>query len=246
MKKDEFLKTYSGFSNVELLKILREKHNYQLAAIEAAKEILSQRNYSSEELHSGQAEINFVLTNKREQKEKVEKVKNKISEFIDEYFGLHQRTPVKKLNLFCAIIFLYVLFNSIFNIRDIAGYYYSTLTSWSIAILAYLLQLLFIYLLYKRSNWGWVVMVGGCILLAIQNIQNFLQSFRPRTGLFGFLDEAINPYEQFFAFCINIGVVLFLNSKSIRDQFTISKDARTTTLIVAVLLSASLFVLQYM
>jgi hypothetical protein len=247
LKKEDFLKTYSRLSNIELLKILGEKQNYQPIAIEAATEILSQRNCSPDELHIAQDEIMITLNKKLEQKEKIDKVKNRVREFIDEYFGLHQRSPQKKLNLFCAIIFLYVLFGGIFNIRDIAGYYYSTFTSWSIAILAYLLQLLFIYLLYKRSNWGWVILVAGCILLAMQNIQSFLQSFKPRTGLFDLLYEPINPYHQVLAFCINICVVLFLNSNSIRQQFTISKDGRTATLIVAASFSAIfIFVFRYM
>ena len=41
MKKEDFIRSFSGLSTVELLKILEQKENYQAVAIEVAKDILS-------------------------------------------------------------------------------------------------------------------------------------------------------------------------------------------------------------
>ena len=105
---------YSGLSTVELLKIIEEKENYQPDAIEAAKKILSERNYSNDELNAAQAEINLLLNKKIERREKLNKKINRINEFVDEHFGLRERSPEKLLNLFCAGLFLYIFFTGIF------------------------------------------------------------------------------------------------------------------------------------
>lgn len=103
---------------------------------------------------SFQHRINLSVNKKTERQERINKKINSVNEFINEHFGIKERSPEKVLNLFCAGLFLYTFFSGIFNARELAGYYYSTFTSWSIAILIYLIQLFIIYLLYIRSNWG--------------------------------------------------------------------------------------------
>ncbi len=245
MKKEEFLIYYSTLSTVELLKIIEQKENYQPDAIEAANKILSERNYSHDELNTAQSEINLLVNKKLERQERINKKINKFNEFIDDYFGIKERSPEKKLNLFCTGLFLYIFFNGIFNAGDLAGYYYSTVTSWCIAILIYMIQLFIIYLLYIRSNWGWVLIVGGCIILAVENIQAIFESFRPRDDILDFLFAPINPYYIALAFCINTGIVLFLNTKKIHQQFTISKKGRIATLIIPAGILTLIFILQY-
>lgn len=236
---------YSGLSTIELLKIIEEKEKYQPDAIEAANRILSERNYSNDELNAAQTEINLLLNKKIERQEKINKKINSVNGFIDEYFGIKERSPEKIVNLFCAGLFLYTFFSGIFNIRDLADYYYSTFTSWSIAILIYMIQLFIIYLLYIRSNWGWILIVAGCVILAIQNIFTFVESFSPREGFLDFLYEPINPYSQAFSFFINTGIILFLNRKNICQQFTITKNGRMATLLIPAGILAVFFIIQY-
>ena len=245
MKKEDFLIYYSGLSTVELLKIIEQKDNYQPDAIKAANKILSERNYSNDELNAAQTEINLLANKKIERQEKINKKINTINDFIDEHFGIKERTPEKKLNFFCAGIFLYIFFSGIFSARDLAGYYSSTFTSWSIAILIYLVQLFIIYLLYIRNKWGWVLIVGGCVFLAVQNIEAFFGSFIPRDGFLDFLYPPINPYYTALEFCIDTGIVLFLNAKTIHQQFTISKNGRIATLVIPAGIMAIIFILQY-
>jgi hypothetical protein len=57
LKKEEFLKYYSALSNVDPLKILEEKANYQPAAMAAAEEILSTRSFHADELSKARAQI---------------------------------------------------------------------------------------------------------------------------------------------------------------------------------------------
>lgn len=106
MKKEDFIKYYSALTNFELLKIIEEKEKYQPDAIEAASEILSTRNYSIEELFTAQSEINHGINKKKEKQEKIEQIKNKVNDFVDEHFGFRERTVEKKLNVFCAVLFI--------------------------------------------------------------------------------------------------------------------------------------------
>jgi hypothetical protein len=235
VKKTDFIRSFSSLSNVELLKILEQQENYQPEAIEVAKEILSERSYDQDELRAAQTEISRLLNKQQRQNEKVERVKVRVNEFIDENFGVHQKTSKKLLNFLCAGLFFYTLLSCIFNIRFIAGYYYSTLKSWFFAICVYLLEFLFIYLLYKRSKWGWVLIVGGAIILSLQAM-NSLISYYVNKNEFFFIRT--NPYTELLSIVINITIVIFLNTKKIREQFTITGESRRITMVVSVILFA--------
>ena len=236
LKKEDFLIYYSGLSTVDLLKIIEEKEKYQPDAIEAANKILSERNYSNDELNAAQAEINLLLNKKIERSEKINKKINGVNEFIDEHFGLRERSPEKILNLFCAGLFLYTFFSAIFNIKFLASiFYYKSPKGYFVAILIYTIQFLCIYLLYKRSNWGWVLIVGMHTVLVAQNIDSFIFLFRYRGEFLFFKPES--PYTLLFNLCFNIGVIIFLNTKKIREQFSITRDNRIITLIASGVIS---------
>ena len=236
MKKEDFRSHYSGLSNIELLKIIEEKEKYQPDAIEAAGKILSERSYSNDEVNAAKAEINLSVNKKIEPKEKINKKINRVNEFIDEHFGLKERSPEKILNLFCVGLFLYTFFSGIFNIKFLANiFYYKNPKGYFVAILIYAIQLLCIYLLYKRSNWGWVLIVGIHTVLVIQNIDSFIFLFKYRGEFLFFKPES--PYSLLFNLCFNIGVIIFLNAKKIREQFSITRDNRIITLIASGLIS---------
>ena len=78
------------------MKIIEEKRNYEPAAIEVAQQVLSERKYTDDDLFAAKAELDVVLTKKRNRQERI----NKINDFVDENFGLDQKTPVRLLNLF--------------------------------------------------------------------------------------------------------------------------------------------------
>ena len=236
---------YSGLSTVELLKIVEEKEKYQPDAIEAAKKILSERNYSIDELNAAQAEINSLVNKKIERQEKVNKKINSINAFIDEHFGLSERSPEKLLNLFCAGLFLYIFFTGIFNFRHIADlFYYKSFKGYIVAILMYAIQFLFIYLLYKRSNWGWALIVGLHTLLVILNIDSFIYLLRYREGSLFF--KPPSPYPVLFNLCFNIAVIIFLNTIKIRAQFSMTRDNIILTFIASGVISVLfIFLIRY-
>jgi hypothetical protein len=237
LKKEDFLKHYTGLSNIELLKILEEKEKYQPAAIEIAQQILSERNYSNDEITTAKAEINFVVDKKIVQQEKIKKKIHLINEFIDEHFGIKEKAPRKLLNLFCFALFLYNLISGFFSIKDFTYFFISKASGYIVGILVYLLPLLIIYLLYKRNNWGWALIVAINMILALQTIHSFFIFYKYRDL---FLAPS-SPYRLLVNLSFYIAVIIFLNSKKIRDQFTITRDGRITTFII----TGIFFILMY-
>jgi len=234
LKKEDFLTYYTRLSNVELLKIIEEKEKYQPEAIALVNEILAQRNFTDEDESQARSEINFLLNKKKEQREKIDNRKHRINEFIDEHFGLRERTPEKLLNLFCVAIFFYSLIVGFFSIKDLAGYFNSKIVGYIVGSLVYILQLLIIFLLYKRSNWGWVCYTGLYVFLAVSAIVSFISYFYYKSE-FPFIRG--NPYPSLLSFVWCIGIVLFLNNRKIIAQFSIQDRSRTTTIVVSILLS---------
>lgn len=233
VKKEDFLAYYTTLSNVELLKIIREKKKYKPDAIDAATEILSTRTYSEDENSVATAEVNFDLTRKREQKEKANKIKSQINVFIDKHFGINERTPQQKLNLFCAVISIYSLINDIVNFNDLLMlfFYYKDPRAYMFAILICALEFFFIYLLYRRSNWGWVFFILSSSLNSVIEFQTLLSSF--------------NPGGNLFSIFINIAILIYLNSRGAIQQFTITKDGRQTTFIIVGLIACLILFFGY-
>jgi len=235
LKKEDFIKYYSSLTNVELLKIIEEKEKYQSNAIEAANEILSIRNYSNEELSTAQSEINYVLNKKKEQKEKIEQAKNKVNDFVDEHFGFRERTPEKKLNIFCTVLFIYTLLTVLISLsRMFRHSYFIDTKFYAIELLSVLLQLLLIYLLYKRNNWGWIGATGLYSFISISSITSFILYFKYKNDLFFFRSS---PYPSLLSFIFCISVVLFLNSRSVFSQFSVENAGRIATLIITLIIS---------
>lgn len=235
MKKEDFIKYYSALTNFELLKIIEEKEKYQPDAIEAASEILSTRNYSIEELFTAQSEINHGINKKKEKQEKIEQIKNKVNDFVDEHFGFRERTVEKKLNVFCAVLFIYIIITALISIsRMFRPFHFIDSKFYTIELLSVLLQLLLIYLLYKRNNWGWIGATGLYLFTSIPSIASFILYFRYKNV---FLFSRSTPYPSLLSFIFCIAVVLFLNSKSVFSQFSIENTGRIATLIIALIIS---------
>jgi len=163
-----------------------------------------------------------VLTKKRNRQERI----NKINDFVDENFGLDQKTPVRLLNLFCAGLFLFHLIGGLFDINVFKFFFNSKVTAYSFGVLVYLLQLLIIYLLYRRTHWGWVLFIAIHTILALLDLSRFL-------SFFAYLIPNI-----LFNLSYHVAVIIFLNVKSIHEQFLLTKDKRITTLIVSGIIAA--------
>ena len=228
------MKYYTQLSNVELLKILEEKEKYQPEAIVLVNEILLQRSITDEDVSQAKSEINFLFNKKKERHEKVEKRITRINEFIDEYFGIKERSPEKILNIFCVLIFIYNLTVGFFNIKGLASYFNSKIEGYIAGSLIYILQLLIVFLLYKRSNWGWVCYNGLYVFLAVSGIVSLVLYFYYKSE-FPFIRG--NPYPDLLSSIFSTGIVLFLNNRKIVGQFSIQNQGRVTTIVVSLLLS---------
>ena len=232
MKKEDFLAYYAKLPNVELLKIIREKEKYRPDAIEAVTEILSTRTYSEDENSVATAEVNFVLSRKREQKEKANKIKSQVNDFIDKHFGIKESSVQQKLNLFCAVVFIYTLINAIVDFEETAMiFYYKDPKGYVVAALMYSLGILFIYLLYKRTNWGWVFFVVSSSLGVVIEFKTLLSSTSPGGSLFSIF--------------VDIAILIYLNSKGVIQQFTITKDGRQTTFIIVAAIACLILFFGY-
>ena len=176
--------------------------------------------------------MNVVLNKKAEQQERVSKTKKQIDDFIDKHFGIEERSSQQKLNLFCAVISIYSLINAIVSFKDIAMlFFYKDPKGYVFATLIYALEFLFIFLLYKRSNWGWVFFIISSSLVSVIDFKSLLSS--------------VSPGASLFSIFVNIGILIYLNSKAVIKQFTITKDGRQTTFIIVAVIACLILFFSY-
>src|SRR5271154_2142960 len=100
-----FYEQFRDYSNIELLKILKRPLEYQTAAIDAASEILSERQVSDEEHRATEDYFAGRDEQLRLKREKTESIKNNVADFLEPIIqpGPHVE-PGKWINLFLVFM----------------------------------------------------------------------------------------------------------------------------------------------
>ena len=159
---NEFYKRYEGYSNAELLKIIKRPEAYQPEAVQTANKILESRDVSEEDhMEADQFYIDEAETNEI-RKEQINKAKGAVFDILEPF--IKPGTEVKAarwVRIFLVILFLqyiWLLIKTILDIIKVIRY-----DHYDIYILLYFPALVYIpvlfYLIYKKRRWGVVLVI---------------------------------------------------------------------------------------
>src|SRR5687767_12431581 len=116
----DFHQRFQHYSNIDLLKIVNRPDNYQPEAIETAKQILSSRLVSDEELKEVESLFQNQALKQLAKKEKVDSYKQRFDDFLEPIFKPgNQVSPKKWLAIFLVLVaiqYIYVLAKSIIDV----------------------------------------------------------------------------------------------------------------------------------
>jgi hypothetical protein len=245
-----FYEEYKSYSNVELLKILKQPANYQPAAVEAATLILQEREVSEEDNFEVNQHFEQITQHQQVKKEKSAFFRQTIIDFLEPVIkpGTEVK-PEKWLNILLVLIgieYAWGAYNAILGAFFGGG---NSLTAYGhgydiffLLDIFYLLYVPFIfYLLFKRKRWGWILLFADNMLSAMVGLLE-VYSMVSRFNNYGSGDI---PVTFFIGLIIKCLVLFFLWRKDISTLFKVSVKTKQHTVAFTAVIGFLLFAVLY-
>ena len=116
----DFHDKYKDYSNIDLLKIVRRPTEYQVAAVDAATQILSTREVTQSDFEMVEIFFNETNTETKRKTEKINSYKEKTADFFESVLNpTTEIKPEKWLNILLLVIGLQYLWTLYVNIVDL-------------------------------------------------------------------------------------------------------------------------------
>jgi hypothetical protein len=187
-QKNIFLEKFESSESLELLYILENPIEFQEAAIEAAKQVLNDRQLTDSEVES----LNVDLKKRKDEKMLIELessvFQKKVGELINLMFGVEnigaqRNIEVEKYIKGISLVFTLISFYELYQLIAPALYTVNPLFSVVSAVYTVLATVLF----WKRVRIGWLLLVAyiSYSLTSIIGVSMMFLTFEP-DGLAGF------------------------------------------------------------
>ena len=259
----DFYDKYKDYSNIDLLKIVRRPSEYQVAAVDGATQILSEREITQSDIDQVDNYFDEIDTETKRKTDKINSYKEKATDFFQPVFEpTSEVKPEKWLNILLLVIGLKCLWTLYINVSDLVrfvkfvidcksyGFDNSTetvsywtcfstrfdpLVFFQIVTLTYV-PVIF-YLLFKRKRWGWILLFAdtlfGLISLISQSYVFFKYQLYHQGDTLSFFTQII--IKGLFVF--------FLWRNNISDFFNVTMEVKRKTAIVTIIVTV-LFILS--
>lgn len=253
----DFRDKYKDYSNIDLLKIVRRPKEYQVAAVDAATEILTAREVSPNDIEQVDKYFDELDSEAKLKTDKINSYKEKTADFLEPV--LNPTTEVKPerwLTILLFVMGLQYVWTLYINIRDLAKFvnyivdcksygfdntngtvsywtcfssYFNPFIFFQIVTLIYI-PIIF-YLLFKRRRWGWILLFAdnlfGLILAVSQSYIFFKYQQYHHGDAFSFFTQTL--IKGLFVF--------FLWRNYISDFFGVTMEIKKKTAIITTILT---------
>lgn len=245
---NQFSERYKTFLTSDLLKIIKNKSDYQIEAVEAAQNEIIHRQLTDEELTEAKNLLESERQDKIRQKEKRIEIENKIKNFsssiIDTINPIQESAPsTERIIRLITIVFGFITIYHWYNQFELAQLMlFSDNTNWGFIDIHFFAPLLLLpmatTLFGFRKKIGWILLtifltysiinVIGLIVLTINRspigISSIDNLFSETAGIVHLLTIT------FF-----IGTLWVINKKEIKHQFKISSNTVIGTISITVI-----------
>ena len=232
-----FIEEFKDYSNLELLKIIKNPANYQPAALIAAQQILSTRIISQQELEEIENHLISIELEEQRSKEKILAYKSKIADALEPILIPGEESKPSKWLKWMLIVLviqyariLYYTLPWIFRTLSYGGHYLEIVFLINCATLVYF-PLIFILLL-KRKKWGWILLFGDNIIASVLIIAQVI------TYLYYIETSKGAGWESLiWSIGVRTAYLTFLLKKDITLYFRVNRLAVERTFMICVLLA---------
>lgn len=228
----DYYEKYALYSNVELLKILHNKEDYQKDAIEAIEKILSERNITVED----KEEVVAFFEEEKHKKEKREQNYKIVKDYFNDIFSaiLHPKEYNESgwIKILVTIIIILILYDLYLLVQSlILSFSFSTFI-FNINSIAHLFNIFYfglaLYFSFKKKYYGWVMML---VIFIIQFVSILINIYTICSVNNIYLIASIS-YSTIYSLLIAILILYILNRKDVRNYFLITDKIRKKTIII--------------
>jgi hypothetical protein len=224
--KTNFPEQFKSYSNIELLKILQRPDDYQPEAVQAARNLLSEREVSPEELDEVQMHFQALDDDAAAKSERLNNYRNTVEDFLEPVIHPTREVGVAKwLKVFLVAVivqYMFVIYESVAQIIQTlrCGY-----CSFYIAVFA-MLNLLYVpavfYLLYKKRRWGWIILFADNLFSVISKVSSSLTYYQ-------YVQPTIIDSGFLLIILFKIALLFFLWKKEVAHLFGVTSPAKVRT-----------------
>lgn len=255
---NQFVERYKTSKNSDLLKIIESPNDYQPLAVEAAKNEITIRRLSDQELNAAKKELEILHQEKEQQTEKKKQIENKVKKFgfslADTFNPIQQSAPTAdKLIKLITIVFggltIYQFYKEfgMFQFMFIYGG-----GQWDFSMVLYFLPLIILpvvtFLFWKRKKIGWTLLAIFLTYSAVSAISLFFLTLNLQPSGIAVLDNlrpSTSPTTHLFTLAFFGGTLWVICKNNIREIYGINKKTMVsiisaTTAIIG-LITFSLF-----
>lgn len=258
----DFHTKYKDYSNIDLLKIVWRPDEYQIAAVNAATQILSEREIPQSDLEQVDIYFKEIDAETKRKTDKQNSYKEKTADFFEPVLNpTTEVKPEKWLNILLLVIGLQYLWTLYINISDLVRFikdvidcksygfdittetinYWTCFTSrFNPLVFFQILTLIYVpiifYLLFKRKRWGWMLLFADNLFGLISTISQSYIFFKYQQYHHG------NTVSFFMQILIKGLFVFFLWKNHISDFFSVTKEMKRKTATVTTIITL-LFIL---
>ena len=259
----DFFDKYKDYSNIDLLKIVRRPSEYQVAAVDAATQILSEREVTQSDIDQVDIHFDEIDTETKRKTDKINSYKEKTADFFQPVLKpTSEVKPEKWLNILLLVIGLQYLWTLYINVSDLLRFVKfvidcksygfdnstETVSYWTCfsnrfdpLVFFQIVTLIYVpiifYLLFKRKRWGWILLFADTLFGLISLIS---QSYI----FFKYQQYHQGDTVSFFTQIIIKGLfVFFLWRNNISNFFNVTMEIKRKTAIVTMIVTV-LFILS--
>jgi hypothetical protein len=231
---------YKDYSNIELLKIVRQPNEYQTEAVEAATSILKERAISETDIQQVDAYFNEIEAKAKLKSEKLNSYKEKAADFLQPIIKPGPEVkPAKWLNillLFIGLDYVWMFYNSIKRIVSVSRCKNCT---FDITIVFTIVTLIYVpvifFLLFKKNRWGWILLFADSLFTLISRLFQSYIFFKYQAYHNGDTTTFI------FSILIKAAFVFFLWRAPISEFFGVTENSKKDTAIVTTVIAILFF-----
>jgi predicted DNA-binding protein len=232
--KFDFPEQYKLYSTTDLLKIVKRPNDYQTAAVEAANEILKDRQISEADILEVEEFYLAIDTKRQIKKEKIHAYKEKTTDFLEPVLRPGTEiAPGKWINILLVIIGLQYLWFCYNAGRQFIAFLKCDTCPFDISYFIDLVSLLYIpvifFLLFKRRTWGWILLFADNLFTLIGQLsQSYLY--------FKYWDPGGNDIASFFLpIIIKAIFAYFLWRSDISGYFNVTTQTKQKSAFITVI-----------
>lgn len=239
----DFEEKFKQYNYLQLLNIVENANDYQPSAVEAAKLMMANGNFTEEEikqahetLNSKQADIEQPIANY--EKKLMDSARSLGNYILPKHQRLQSDKIINVLSLFFFGIFLIQLFSQF----QLLGFSFAQDSGrFDFSTVLFLMPLLYLpiasFLLYKRKKLGWILMVIYSVYIVSSSVVTFIFTMLSGNAIPAFEVVFKRPSQAALLlttlFCI--AVMRLMCKKNIRSVYGISKLTMWLVVLIPIL-----------